>query len=308
MDGSIQVMEAPTPVSALLHAGIVNIGGFVMIRMAPFVGRVPVAQMLLVVIGTVTAVVATLVMTTRVSVKVALAWSTCAQMGFMLAECGLGAWHLALLHLVAHSLYKAYAFLSSGTAVDVWRVRAIARPREPARLSRALCASALAFASVAASVAAARTVIGGRAEPSPTLVPLTIVLGLSLAPLAVRAMNGSLRSFVGVALRGILVGSLFFTGHAAAGYLFGYREPLTLPAGWSVFVAGFVVLFVVQMLLECRPRGAFARELQPRLFAGLYLDEYFTRITFRLWPPRLRPPSDLARARIRLGKTVEATQ
>ncbi|MBS2020146.1 MAG: NADH-quinone oxidoreductase subunit L, partial [Deltaproteobacteria bacterium] len=75
-----QVMEAPTPVSALLHAGIVNIGGFVLVRFAPLVDEAPGARALLVVVGTVSAVFASLVMTTRVSIKVALAWSTCAQM------------------------------------------------------------------------------------------------------------------------------------------------------------------------------------------------------------------------------------
>ena len=101
----IQVMEAPTPVSALLHAGVVNLGGFLLIRVGPLVADVPAAQALLVVVGSVTAVVAALVMMTRVSIKVSLAWSTCAQMGFMLMQCGLGLYELALLHLVAHSLY-----------------------------------------------------------------------------------------------------------------------------------------------------------------------------------------------------------
>ncbi|MGB0679750.1 MAG: proton-conducting transporter membrane subunit, partial [Polyangiales bacterium] len=78
-----QVMEAPTPVSALLHAGVVNIGGFLMIRLAPLMVKAPAAQTLLVAIATITTVVAALVMTTRVSVKLALAWSTCAQMGLM---------------------------------------------------------------------------------------------------------------------------------------------------------------------------------------------------------------------------------
>jgi NAD(P)H-quinone oxidoreductase subunit 5 len=99
----IQVMEAPTPVSALLHAGVVNIGGFLMIRLAPLMTQSEIAQTLLVICGCTTAVIAALVMTTRVSIKVALAWSTCAQMGFMLLECGLGAYPLALLHIVAHS-------------------------------------------------------------------------------------------------------------------------------------------------------------------------------------------------------------
>jgi NAD(P)H-quinone oxidoreductase subunit 5 len=113
----LQVMEAPTPVSALLHAGVLNIGGYVLIRMAALISAVPAAQALLVGIGCFTAAVAGLVSMTRVSIKVRLAWSTCAQMGFMLVECGLGFYELALVHLVSHSLYKAHAFLSCGDIV-----------------------------------------------------------------------------------------------------------------------------------------------------------------------------------------------
>ena len=122
----IQVMEAPTPVSALLHAGVVNIGGFLLIRLAPLMAHAHVAQALLLVVGLATAGVASLVMLTRISVKVMLAWSTCAQMGLMLVECALGAYEMALLHLVAHSLYKAHAFLSAGGAVATQRVAAMA--------------------------------------------------------------------------------------------------------------------------------------------------------------------------------------
>ena len=301
----IQVMEAPTPVSALLHAGIVNIGGFVMIRLAPFMAHAPLAQTLLVIIGTITAVVAALVMTSRVSIKVALAWSTCAQMGFMLVECGLGAWHLALLHLVAHSLYKAHAFLCSGTAVDVWRVQAIARPRQPVALARILGASGLVFASVAASVAAGRALIAGTSAPSPTLAPLTIVLGLSLTPLVVSVIDRGVRSFVGVVLRGVAVSALYLGGHAAAGRILRFPEPASVPLTWFVVIAGFVLLYGVQLLFECRPDGRLARELQPRLFAGLYLDELFTRMTFRLWPPRRQRP-EFVNPTLRVAKALEA--
>ena len=55
-----------------------------------------------------------LVMLTQPAVKTSLAWSTVAQMGFMVLQCGLALFPLALLHIVAHSLYKAHAFLSSG--------------------------------------------------------------------------------------------------------------------------------------------------------------------------------------------------
>ena len=117
----LQVMEAPTPVSALLHAGVVNIGGFVMIRLAPLMAHASIAQGMLIGVGLFTTIVASLVMTTRAAIKGVLAWSTIGQMGFMLVQCGLGAWHLALMHLLAHSLYKAHTFLSSGSVVQTWR-------------------------------------------------------------------------------------------------------------------------------------------------------------------------------------------
>jgi NADH:ubiquinone oxidoreductase subunit 5 (subunit L)/multisubunit Na+/H+ antiporter MnhA subunit len=121
-----EVMEAPTPVSALLHAGIINAGGLLIIRLAEPMQASPGAMAALVMLGGVTALFAGLVMLTQASVKTALAWSTIAQMGFMLLQCGLGLWALALLHIVAHSLYKAHAFLASGGAVQA--VLAARRP------------------------------------------------------------------------------------------------------------------------------------------------------------------------------------
>ncbi|WP_431267365.1 proton-conducting transporter membrane subunit [Dankookia sp. P2] len=113
-----EVMEAPTPVSALLHAGIINAGGLLLLRLAEPMQASPGAMAALVTLGGVTALFAGLVMLTQAAVKTALAWSTIAQMGFMLLQCGLGLWALALLHIVAHGLYKAHAFLASGNAVQ----------------------------------------------------------------------------------------------------------------------------------------------------------------------------------------------
>ncbi|SDJ14172.1 proton-conducting transporter membrane subunit [Lutimaribacter saemankumensis] len=121
-----EVMEAPTPVSALLHAGVVNAGGFLLIRFADVLLAAPGVLALLALIGGFSALVGAAVALTQPAVKTALAWSTCAQMGFMVLQCGLALFPLALLHIVAHSLYKAHAFLSSGGAVE--QVAAIRRP------------------------------------------------------------------------------------------------------------------------------------------------------------------------------------
>ncbi len=114
-----EVMETPTPVSALLHAGVINAGGFLLIRFADVMLLAPAVLAFLVLIGGFTALFAGLVMLTQPAVKTSLAWSTVAQMGFMILECGLGLFPLALLHIVAHSLYKAHSFLASGGAVDL---------------------------------------------------------------------------------------------------------------------------------------------------------------------------------------------
>jgi len=285
-----QVMEAPTPVSALLHAGIVNIGGFVMIRLAPWLAHAPAAQLLLVLIGLFTTIVAALVMTTRVSVKVALAWSTCAQMGFMLVQCGLGAWHLALLHLVAHSLYKAHAFLSAGAAVDGWRVQELMRPRpRPSPLGFGV-AIVVALGGAAACVSLLEKLSTTQHGTSLSVWVLAILVGLSVVPmLARRATSGSLSVIAGAA-SAAAVALLYMAWHAAAAHLLPSAESLNASSrfGWMIVGAGFVVLFVLKATIILRPGGRLARALYPWLFAGLYLDERFTQLTFRIWPPRLQ--------------------
>ena len=121
-----EVMETPTPVSALLHAGVINAGGFLLIRFADVMLLAPGILAVLVMIGGFTALFGSLVMLTQPAVKTSLAWSTVAQTGFMILQCGLALFPLALLHIVAHSLYKAHSFLASGGAVE--RVAAIRRP------------------------------------------------------------------------------------------------------------------------------------------------------------------------------------
>jgi len=298
----IQVMEAPTPVSALLHAGVVNLGGFLMIRLAPLMVKAEFAQTLLVVIGSATAVVAALVMTTRVSIKVMLAWSTCAQMGFMLVQCGLGAYSLALLHIVAHSLYKAHAFLSSGSAVDTWRAHALAPAKAKAGLGSWIAAAGVALPGVAGVAA----VFGASPRHEPALWALALVLSLAVASLLVRSVDGGGRRLAGVALGSAGVAALYFTWHAAFGRLLPAPAPSAAP--WlrvGIVITAFCALFLVQAVMQSRPDGRLVRRLYPRLFAGLYLDERFTRLTFRLWPPKL-PPRERHPTPLHVVETLEA--
>ncbi len=111
-------MAAPTPASALMHAGFVNAGGILLTRFAPLFADDPTAMSALVVIGAVSALLGQAVLLVQSDVKRKLGASTVAQMGFMILQCGLGFFAAAITHLVLHGFYKAYQFLSSGAAVE----------------------------------------------------------------------------------------------------------------------------------------------------------------------------------------------
>jgi NAD(P)H-quinone oxidoreductase subunit 5 len=284
----MQVMEAPTPVSALLHAGVVNLGGFLMIRLASLMALAPSAQLLLVVIGMSTTVIAAMVMSTRPSVKSSLAWSTCAQMGFMLAQCGLGAWHLALLHLVAHSLYKAHAFLSCGSTVHEWRVLQLGPSPVSASPTRQVALVALLALGGLGSWGMLR-LLTVDVPLSAALVVSGLGLVLSVAPILARPAGSPGGAVFRLGARCLAVIALFASWHAlAAAALEVPVQPASSVVGWLVVGSGFVLIFSLQVVLRRWPGGAVSRALEPWLFAGLYLDERFTRLTFRIWPPRLR--------------------
>jgi len=110
-------MDGPTPVSALMHAGIVNAGGFLFNRLSPVFIHAPDVLHLAFVVGLITALLGSALMLTQNDIKKSLGYSTMGQMGFMIMECGLGAFSLAVYHLIAHGLFKATLFLSSGNVI-----------------------------------------------------------------------------------------------------------------------------------------------------------------------------------------------
>lgn len=280
----IQVMEAPTPVSALLHAGVINLGGFVLIRFAPLLEAAPVAQALLVAVGLATAVLAGLVMLTRISIKVRLAWSTVAQMGFMVMECGLGLYTLALLHLIGHSLYKAHAFLAASGAVQEARLRAMRPAAAPA------VASLVAAPVIALALTAGLTALQAAAVQAPAWPWWwTAVLALAWAPLlwwpahAHADAPGPLRALLtgGGMVAGLVLAALL--GHALP---FGLQDAPQAAAG-VVALAGMAVLYLALALMQTRaPALAAWRRWS---YAGFYVDEFVTRAALRLWPARWTP-------------------
>jgi NAD(P)H-quinone oxidoreductase subunit 5 len=123
----LSAMTAPTPASALMHAGFVNGAGILLAMFAALLFESSTLTILFF-IGGFTAIVAQFTKLLQVNVKQKLGCSTIAQMGFMIMQCGLGFFNAAVVHLILHGFYKAYLFLSSGEEV------AQTRPEKPLKL------------------------------------------------------------------------------------------------------------------------------------------------------------------------------
>ncbi len=273
----IQVVEAPTPVSALLHAGIINLGGYLMIIFGPLVMAAAPAHWLLLVVAGLTAVLASLVMTTRISVKVRLAWSTAAQMGLMLVECALGLYELALLHLLAHSCYKAYCFLNAGSTVEQYLTRRLA-PRAAPRARAWLGALAIALPVTVI----AKLLLG----PVGPLSPWLLLAAMLTVVLAERSSVGE-RGPMPLAMA---LGLVLLVAYLTQKFAVGGLTLSASPTGWApdLWIMGLIgAVTLCAALLRMRPDSAAARRLSLWLFAGFYLDEWVTRTTLKLWPLRL---------------------
>lgn len=287
----LEVMETPTPVSALLHAGVVNAGGFLILRFADVIAAQPSALLLLAVVGAVTALFGSLVMLTQTSVKVGLAYSTIAQMGFMLLECGLGAFSAALLHILAHALYKAHAFLGAGDAVRP----AAAPAAEPRRLAPALAVGAPLLVAAGAIVAAA---FGQGPAAHPGGFVLGAVLILSLARLWLDVWSrGTATPGIAAFLTAILLGAYVAGQGLFAGLLAGSLPALRTPGLPEVALSIAVVTLMTALLsLQAGLPGAAASRTWRRAYAlianGFYLNTLANRWVLQFWPappqPRLK--------------------
>ncbi|MCY9377839.1 NADH dehydrogenase subunit 5 [Bacillus inaquosorum] len=113
----IESIVAPTPVSAIMHAGLVNAGGIILTRFSPlFNGGI--ASIILLLLAGISVLIGTGISLVQVDYKRQLVGSTIAQMGFMLIQCALGAYIAAIIHLILHGLFKATLFLQAGSAVQ----------------------------------------------------------------------------------------------------------------------------------------------------------------------------------------------
>lgn len=277
-----EVMEAPTPVSALLHAGIINAGGVLLITAAPVVQASTGAMAALVVIGGLTALFGAAVMLTQSAIKTALAWSTVSQMGFMLLQCGLGLWTLALLHIIAHSLYKAHAFLSSGGAVA--EVANIRRPGPVAVPSVAAVLKSFALAlAIFGAIAGAFTAAFGAKSPQALALGAILIFGVAYLVaqgLADRAPGQLTKRTAGAALAAAIG---YFSFQTLAQMIWGpLLPPAPMPGEleWAMIVIAVVSFGLVAFAQALFPLWAHhpaTAGLRVHLANGLYLNALLDR-------------------------------
>ncbi|MGQ3081314.1 hypothetical protein CDQ92_12665 [Sphingopyxis bauzanensis] len=284
-----EVMETPTPVSALLHAGVINAGGFLVLRLADVISLSAPSMEVLVIVGGVTALFGSVVMLTQTSVKVSLAYSTIAQMGFMMLQCGLGAFAAALLHIVAHSLYKAHAFLASGSVIDLARASWSPSPGgqpHPARM-------AMIVGLVLAAALVVGTLFGATITAQPGVFALGAVVMLGLSHLITQAFDERPSLYVvartvalAVAVSLAYFGLQWAVEHLLAGSLppvQALRGPLDLVIV-ALVVLAFAAVTVFQSVLPGKADAPRWQAIYVHLANGLYVNTVANRLVLRFWP------------------------
>lgn len=273
-----EVMETPTPVSALLHAGIINAGGFLIVRFGDVMLTSAASMHLLILVGGLTAVIGSLVMLTQSSVKVGLAWSTIAQMGFMLMQCGFGAFSAAVLHIVAHSLYKAHAFLSSGSVVDIARAKMGITPVAAPSLKQALGM----LATVVATVVLIGAIFDVTLATKPALVVLGAILVMGLTHFLLASGTGVTLVRSAFAASGVAL--LYFILQLGTEALMASALPAMPMPGvvTGLLMAAFTLIFATVALAQILVPGHASN---PRVQAarvwitnGFYINSLFTKL------------------------------
>ena len=242
-------LYAPTPVHALLHAGIINAGGFLLARLAPLYDLSPTALHVVFAVGLLTTILGSSMMLTQNDIKKTLGYSTIGQMGFMIMECGLGAYALAIFHLIAHGIFKATIFLNCGQVIHAARQE----PRSPFKEDEA--AASGEFSGLAWLTGFITTLI----------LPLIILLG----------GHGLLRIPLSESQDAVIF--LFF-GWATSSQAILTLYRLRAIASWKVATTMLFALFLVVVtylsgsgkfyLLFVSKRGRIVTPLQGRRFAG----------------------------------------
>ncbi len=258
-------LAAPTPVSALLHAGVINGAGVLLIRFSPVFASSVSAMALAFAVGIATALFATAIMLVRTDVKGGLVWSTSGQMGFMVVQLGVGAFAAALFHIVGHALYKAAMFLGAGGAISS-HSRQSQRPHlgraDEAILRSPATRVAVGLLVPLAAFALALWIIDPHLTAAATI--LIVVFGaLSVG----RAANGWMSAApfaaprtIAMAIAGVVVATFAYVGGIALfeGFVADvvpYDVPAAVGPLWVVAVLTAIGAVVATIAVTPGPRG-----------------------------------------------------
>lgn len=279
---------APTPIHALLHAGIINAGGFLLTRLAPLYMLSTPTLHVVFAIGLITAILGSSMMLVQNDIKKTLGYSTIGQMGYMIMECGLGAFSLAVFHLAAHGLFKATVFLNCGSVIHDAREHPI-HPEKT--LKRSAVSARVWGAGILTSLVFPLAIVVGAHHI--LHIPIQDSQGLlifmfftwataSQALLTLYRVRGSIKAHTVLLLIVVLV---------SAGYLFAaekfthflYPDPAVvnafyqageIPSGlFAAVVAGFALIIVVGWTASFARRRGQVISL-PRSFEGLQTPLY----------------------------------
>lgn len=279
-------LETPTPVSALMHAGIINGGGFLLIRLSPLVSQSSSALALCTLVGGGTCLLGGVILMTQSSIKKKLAYSTMSQMGFMMMQCGLGVFSIALIHIIFHSLYKSHAFLRSGSAVTATPV---IQP-DVTGLQR--------FYVITVGMIASVGIIGGvlwltdtASIQSAAGLLLGLVLVLSLTHLIADSIaTGSPRIAVLGVTAALFISGIYFLSHTVLKELTSEILPheITQPS-LAFYIApvaigiGFLTLGLLQLAITTFPNARIVQVLYVHAVNGFYFDIAARRVTAAIW-------------------------
>lgn len=225
---------APTPVSAVMHAGIVNAGGIILARFAPLFSD-NLVPLCLIVLSSFSVFLGTGMMWVQADYKRQLVGSTIAQMGFMLIQCALGAYLAAVIHAVIHGLFKAALFLQAGSAAqrNEWPDFSTGRSPFPWKMA----------GGIAGLIGGGSFWLAVHGDVNDLISALLLGWSLSLAWTPLVALGyGRIRRIAGFLLLAGATVAYFTTIAALKSFLQGTVQENVLPPASFVFLVLFILV------------------------------------------------------------------
>jgi NAD(P)H-quinone oxidoreductase subunit 5 len=244
-----------------MHAGVINGGGFLLVRFSPLYASQPLLLHGIFVVGLITAVAGSFWKLIQTDIKRMLVCSTIGQMGFMLMQCGMGLFAPAFSHLVWHGIFKAYLFLNAGSVLKEKRI-AITTRLSPLRIAVACCSGAigaLAFAVISETDLSFDN----------TSCMMILLAFMATTQLAIGLLEKPVTIFrtAGTFLTGIGAGALYgFNVRLIESTLAPLHTPKPQPMD-AIYFTGFAVIVLVWMAMILKlPTRLQSQSLWKRLY------------------------------------------